>query len=95
MAVGWSSDKLSIDSQSGQLVFDVRESLRKVAEFKDWLDQQTDQQLVDRGYAAGDVTVLRAAIFDLDKLHQIAHGQAQQVGNNDFFFNADKLTGVR
>lgn len=95
MAVGWSQDKLAIDSQAGQLVFDVRESLRKVAEFKAWLSQQADQQLLDKGYIAGDITILRAGIFDLDKLHQIAHAQAEQVGTNNFFFNADKLVGVK
>lgn len=95
MAVGWSSDKLAIDANAGQLVFDVRESLRKIGEFKAWLDQQTDEQLAARGYAPADVELLRGAIFDLDKLRQVAVGQAQQVGNNNFFFNAGKLTGVR
>jgi len=95
MAVGWASDKLAVDSQAGQLVFDVRESLRKIGEFKLWLDGQSDADLTARGYSAGEVTVLRAGIFDLDKLRQIALGQAQQVGNNNFFFNAGKLTGVR
>ena len=95
MAVGWSSDKLAIDANAGQLVFDVRESLRKIGEFKAWLDQQTDEQLAARGYGEADVELLRASIFDLDKLRQVAFGQAQQVGNNNFFFNAGKLTGVR
>jgi hypothetical protein len=95
MAVGWSTDKLAIDSTAGQLVFDVRESLQAVADFKDWLDQQTDEVLTAKGYVAGDITLLRAGIFDMDKLHQIAHAQAQQVGNNDFFFHAGKLTGTK
>jgi hypothetical protein len=95
MAVGWAQDKLAIDSQAGQLVYDVRESLRKVSEFKAWLDQQDDASLTAKGYQAGDITTLRAGIFDMDKLKQIAHAQAQQVGNNNFFFNADKLTGVQ
>lgn len=95
MAVGWAQDKLAIDSQAGQLVFDVRESLRKLAEFKAWLDTITDAELTAKGYSSGDITVLRAAFFDLNKLRQIAIGQDQQVGNNNFFFNAVKLTGVR
>lgn len=95
MAVGWAQDKLAIDSQSGQLVFDIRESLRKVGEFKAWLDQYSDGQLEAKGYSAEDVALLRAGIFDMDKLRQVAFGQAQQVGNNNFFFNAGKLTGVQ
>jgi len=93
MAVGWASDKLAVDSRAGQLVFDVREALRKVGDFKSWLDTQDDASLTARGYSSGDITVLRAGIFDLDKLRQIAAGQAQQVGNNNFFFNAGKLVG--
>lgn len=95
MAVGWAQDKLAIDSQSGQLVFDTREALRKVGEFKTWLDQFTDAQLIAKGYTSDEVALLRASMFDLDKLRQVAVGQAQQVGNNNFFFNAGKLTGVR
>ena len=102
MAVGWAQDKLAIDSQAGQLVFDVRQlvvnirdALREVGEFKAWLDQQDDASLTAKGYSAGDISVLRAGIFDMDKLRQIAVGQAQQVGNNNFFFNAGKLTGVQ
>lgn len=95
MAVGWAQDKLAIDAQVGQLVFDVREALRKVGEFKDWLDTQDDASLTARGYSAGEITLLRAGIFDLDKLRQVGRGQAQQVGNNNFFFNAGKLTGAR
>ena len=95
MAVGWAQDKLAIDSTAGQLVFDVREALRKVGEFKLLLDGLDDATLTAKGYTSGDISVLRAGIFDLDKLRQVAVGQAQQVGNNNFFFNAGKLTGTR
>jgi hypothetical protein len=44
--------------------------------------------------SAPDLALLRASLIDLDNLYKVAHGQQQQIGNNDFFFNAQHLFGV-
>jgi hypothetical protein len=49
------------------------------------------------GYQPADVTLLKAAVADLggpSGLWAVAHSQAHPAANNDFFFNARKLTGV-
>lgn len=95
MAVGFPVDKNTIDQRVGALAFQLRSTLDQVQIVKVWLDGKLDSDLTALGYAAGDITVLRAAYTDLDNLRKVAHAQGTQAVANDFFFNAGKLTGVQ
>ena len=46
------------------------------------------------GFSSSDAGLLIATFGDLAALYRVAHAQQQQVGNNDFFFNAKKLLGT-
>lgn len=46
------------------------------------------------GFSASDAGLIVASFGDLAALYRVSHAQQQQVGNNDFFFNAKKLLGT-
>jgi len=46
------------------------------------------------GFSSSDAGLLIASFGDLAALYRVSHAQQQQVGNNDFFFNAKKLLGT-
>lgn len=75
----------------------VRTSLDNIKEFKMILDGVPDANLIAAGggyeYTQAQVTEIRAAITDLDKLRQIAEGLATQAAASDFYFNARKVWG--
>jgi hypothetical protein len=99
MSVGFLANKTAIDSQAGGLVVAVRDSLYRASQFSAWLQssQQADANLIALGYVQAEVTTLKAAFNDLggtgNSLYRIAHGQAFVGSSNDFFFNAQLLTG--
>lgn len=94
MSVGFPQNKLDVDSRAGQLALTLRDTLRDVRNFKVFLDSKTDTELTALAYSAAEVTLIRAAYVDLDKLAQISSAAATQPAASDFFFNAKKLLGV-
>jgi hypothetical protein len=46
------------------------------------------------GLSSSDAGLIVATFSDLAALYRVGHAQQQQVGNNDFFFNAKKLLGT-
>ena len=56
--------------------------------------QTSADALVAVGVSASDAAILVASFGDLAALYRVAHAQQQQVGNNDFFFNARQLLGT-
>jgi hypothetical protein len=93
MSVGYPQDKPTIDAKSGQYALALREALRNVQLFKAYLDSVPDAQLTAAGYVAADITLLRNAYTDLDKLRLISQAAATQPASSDFFFNAKQLIG--
>jgi hypothetical protein len=57
--------------------------------------QTSADALVAVGISAADAPLLVSTFGDLAALYRIAHGQQQQVGNNDFFFSARQLLGTQ
>lgn len=98
MAVGLPANKSDIDYRAGNVVLNLRNALREVEAFNSYLNTLDDADLADVesggvGYTADEITLLRASYVDLTKLSRIAHGQDEQVGPNNFFWNAAHLTG--
>lgn len=95
MTVGFPNTKNDVDGQAGRLVLALRDGFRQVNDMKVFLDGLQDSDLTALGYAAADVTTLRAAITDLYNLGRVANAQQTQPAANDFFFNGRKLLGFR
>ena len=94
MTVGYTVNKQTIDNRVGQLVQTLRETLDGVARAKAYLDALPDGDLQTLGYNPTDITALRASMTDLANLRATALGQRAQSPASNFFFNADKLTGI-
>jgi hypothetical protein len=62
---------------------------------KSWLDTKTDNELVALGYTSQEVATLKSAFTDLNKLARVANGLDTQAAASDFFFWADRLTGLQ
>jgi hypothetical protein len=101
MAVGFPANKWDIDNRAGVVAKNLRDALREVEAFNAYLATMDDQELGGDpndpssgvGYSSEDIQLLRASFIDLTKLSRIAHGQDEQVGANDFFWNAKHLLG--
>jgi hypothetical protein len=94
MSVGYPAGKNDIDAKVGGLAVQLRNTLVEVANFKLWLDAQTDADLTAASYSATDIARLRSAINDLDRLHGIYLGTATQTTTYDFRTFAKFLTGM-
>jgi hypothetical protein len=96
LSVGFTVAKTDVDQQAANIALQVKRALEAAHDWKAWLDDTThsDTYLTGLGYTSAEVTTLRAAFTDLDKLYQIAHALATQAATNDFFFNAKLLLGT-
>jgi hypothetical protein len=103
MSLGYTITKADIDLKAAGLVVTLRDSLQRCNDFCALLNNTNkvpnDAFLTGLGYTSGEVTSLRAAFTDLggasgSSLYRLAHGQATLGGANDYFFNAQLLTGV-
>lgn len=92
---GFSTDKATVDAVAGQVVVTLRDNLARAVRIKAWLDARTDADLMAQGWTSDEVAVLKSAFTDLAKLAQVADGQAVQAQASDFFFWADRLTGIQ
>lgn len=91
---GFPTTKNDIDARVGGVIVTLRDTLESATRIKAWLDTQTDADLTGRGYTSTEVAQLKSAFTDLDNLRKVANGVQGQANANDFFFWADKLTGL-
>lgn len=97
MTVGFPLTKDQLDTRLGQIAMTIRDQLLEASRLKAKLDTLTTSDLVALGYdetTKSEVSTMKSAYTDLDKLAQIANGQATQATANDFLFWAKKLLGV-
>lgn len=96
MAVGLNASlsKQQIDTEAGSLAKKLNIALEDVDDLKYFLDGLLDEQLVDLGYDAADVAVLRSAIGDLDQLRRIYQGLEALPDVKDFRSFARRLWGT-
>ena len=97
MTVGYPINKDVINSRAGYLIVTLRQVFEGIETMKGVLDRYTTQDLVDMGFdeaTLSEVSTLKSAFTDLNNLAQIANNNGTQATANDFFFWADKLTGV-
>ncbi len=102
MSVGRGIVKKDIDDRMASVVEQVWNSLNIANQAALWLANTNiipnDTFLVTLGYSSGEVTLLRAAINDLGSsttgLWAVAHNLKTVPSTNNFFFDAQKLTGA-
>lgn len=96
---GYPVSRNEIDQQLGRAVTDLRDALARCSDINAQLTGDTLTAAIlgalDQPYTSAEITLIQNSFADLAALAQVAHAQRQQVGNNDFFFNARHLTGVR
>lgn len=97
---GYVPTALGINNQAGDIARAVWVALDNAHAFSLWLadSTHTDGILTAAPFSMvqGDLDVIRPAIVDLGSangLWGVAHSQKTVLANNDFFFNAKKLTG--
>jgi hypothetical protein len=104
MSVGRGITKNDIDLRAAAVVEQVWNALNEANKFAALLANTNiipnDTFLTNLGYLTtptNEVTLLRAAINDLGSsngLYGVAHGTKTQASVNNFFFNAQQITGV-
>lgn len=97
MSVGFAVAKLDLDNTVAREAGAVWAALDAVNKRATWLNDSAHSDanlLTPLGYTGSEITTLRAAFTDLNKLWQISHAAATQASVNDFFFNAKLLGGV-
>ena len=100
MSVGRGLVKKDIDDRAAAVVEQVWGALNNASQMSAWLANTniiTDTILTNLGYTSGEITLLRAAVNDIGSangLYGVAHGTKTQPAVNNFFFNAQQITGV-
>lgn len=94
MTVGYPVSLADVNARAGQLATALRDDLAAIDRFNAWIVAQPDAFFTGLGMAGADLTLLRAAFTDLDKVYLLAHALATQPAASDFFFNAKNLSGV-
>lgn len=94
MAAGYPINRAVIDSRAGYIVKSLRDLFDQAAILKGVVDGLNDAALTSFGYSAAEITELRNGVTDISNLALTAKGQRAQSPANNFFFNANKLTGV-
>jgi hypothetical protein len=94
MSVGYPKNKDSIDGIVGELSQAINRNFRRAVQLKTELDAYTDGQLTGAGYTAGEVTVLRTLVSDLQQLNNLYTGAATLGSAKDFRASLRPLWGV-
>ena len=96
MSVGYPITKATLDNSVGQEVATLWNALAAASTRNTWLNDSSHSDanlLTPLGYTSSEITTLRAAFADLNKLWQISHSANTQSPASDFFFNAKLLGG--
>jgi hypothetical protein len=97
VSAGYQITKATLDNTLGQEIGTLWTALDAVNRRNTWLNDSSHSDanlLTPLGYTGSEITTLRAAFTDLNKLWQISHAAATQAAANDFFFNAKLLGGI-
>lgn len=94
MAVGILVTKSEIDSRMGQLAQNYQKLFRDLAILKVYFDATPNNDLAPIGFSPAEVTIMKAAIADLNQLYDIARGAATLTIAKDFQANVRQMWGV-
>jgi hypothetical protein len=94
MTVGYPLNKATLDSRLGYLTVTLRNTLDQWVTLKAQADSLLDSDLTTLGYSAADITAIRGIAASMAQLRLVANGLATQSPASNFFFYANKVTGV-
>lgn len=95
MSVGLPVTKDEIDARAGDIARTFQRLAGDTVTLKGYLDATAEPVLIDLGYAAGDVAILKSAITDLDQLLvKIGYGAEALPAAKDFTTFLRQLWGV-
>jgi hypothetical protein len=94
MSVGLTVSKGEIDSRAGDIARRFQQGFEDVLTMKLYLDGTTEQALIDLGYTANEVAVLKTAWADLAQLGEIWVGAAALATPKDFRVFVKQIWGV-
>jgi hypothetical protein len=94
MSVGLTVSKSEIDSRAGDIARRFQQSFEDVLTMALYLDGTTEQALIDLGYTANEVAVLKTAWADLVQLGTIWTGSAALASAKDFRVFVKQIWGV-
>jgi hypothetical protein len=95
MTVGFPIDQATINNVVGSAIVSLRDQFFAIKRLNAFIGARSAQELVDDyGYTLEEANLLKAALFDMNKLAQVADGQAEQVGTSDYWFHASQLAGL-
>lgn len=79
------TDQTSIKNRAGEIARTLDQVLLRAQQYKTFLDQFTDQNLIDNwGFVQADINTLRSAVSDMDQLRTIYQGTANLSVAKDF-----------
>lgn len=96
MAVGFPTEKSSVDSSVGNLARQIETWAARVPEFKAWLDTQTDEvlQAAPYNYSPEDVALLKSATNDMAALADVYLGNAEHTPASDMSVFVKRVAGI-
>jgi hypothetical protein len=86
--------KAEVDTAAGSIARDLQLNMRRVIEFKRWLDAKSDQDLTALGFGAAEIADIRSAFADAAELADICYGNATLGANKDFRTFLRRLSGL-
>lgn len=95
MSVGYTTTKVSIDTQSGTLAQQLAVWARSATNLEGYLSTLTETDLELLGYTADDVALLKSAAGDMAKLAAIYRGETDQTPAYDFRTFTLRIAGLQ
>lgn len=93
MSAGFQVTRAGLDQRLGSVVVAGQAWFEDVQRLAEWLADRSDQDLTALGYAAEEISQIRA-LTDLENLRKVAYGQQAQPAASNFFFNVEALRGI-
>jgi hypothetical protein len=95
VSVGFTTTKLTLDAQSGQLAQNLALFARSATNLEMYLTAVPDADLESLGYTADDVALLKSAAADMAKLAAIYRGEVEQTPAYDFRTFTLRIAGLQ
>lgn len=84
MAIGIQVTKTDVNQALGTAARSVFNAIQVVGQFKDWLDTQTDADLIALNFVQSDVDQIRSAMADLGHLRGVFFGVSTRAVAYDY-----------
>lgn len=86
--------KADVDANAANILLSCNSVMARVADFKAWMDTQSDANLISLGYSQAEVNTLRSAFVDASLMQQIWVGSAGLATPRDMRTFAKLVWGI-